>query len=189
MQEENPRLKGKVQRHLCVFLKWAWIKLAIELCVLIMCYISDFCLAQAIHMIACYFIFIAGCGSFFSSPVVDAFYVSRVDVGWLSFGRRLSSAVASLCLFFFFLLFFLTSSEICCLPVFYMFIRWTSCWMSVVSILSSWPNGVIHTLSHVQGLVPFLKELFSTKGCISGVLAVVCFCLQTDLFFWVSLCW
>lgn len=55
--------------------------------------------------------------------------------------------------------------------------------MFVASILSSWPNGVIHTLSHVQGLIPCLKELFSIKGYTSGVLAVVCFCLQTNLFF------
>lgn len=148
------------------------------------CYISDFCLAQAIHMIASYFILLQDLALPFLFAVLDAFYVSRVDIGWLSFGRRLSSAVTYLFFFFFFPL----PSEICCLHIFYMFIWWTSCWMSVASILSSWPNGVIHTVSHVQGLIPGLKECFSTKGYISGVLAVVCFCLQTNLFCWGSLC-
>jgi len=51
--------------------------------------------------------------------------------------------------------------------------------MSVASILAGLPNGVIHMLSRVQGLIPCLKELFSTKWCIGGVLAMLSFCLQT----------
>lgn len=68
--------------------------------------VSDFCLAQAIHVIASYLIFSAVSGSFFfPPPVLDTFYVSRVDTGGLSFGRRLISTVVFL---FFIILFFLS---------------------------------------------------------------------------------
>lgn len=45
------------------------------------CYISDFCSAQAIHMIASYFILLQDLALPFLFAVLDAFYVSRVDIG------------------------------------------------------------------------------------------------------------
>lgn len=67
--------------------------------------VSDFCLAQAINVIASYLIFSAVSGSFFfPPPVLDTFYVSRVDTGGLSFGRRLISTVVFL--FFYYFIFF-----------------------------------------------------------------------------------
>lgn len=104
MQERNPRLKGKVQRHLCMFLKWAWIKLAAELCLLIMCVtVSGFCLAQGIHVIASYLIFSAVSGSFFFLPSCLGYFLCVQGWHWGTVIWQKAHQYCGVCFFFFFL--------------------------------------------------------------------------------------